>query len=419
MFLEFFNYELHKITFNLASVGCASIKARPALRSTEVTMKFQVNRDVFSEAVSFAVKLLPQRTTLPILSGVLLDASTDGLTLSSFDYEVSTTATIAADVDEPGRVLVSGRLLADIASRLPNAPVHISTDGSKIVVKCGSANFTLLSMPVEEYPTLPVVSGESGILPAEAFAAAVSQVAVAASRDDVTPVITGVQLEVSENSLSLVATDRYRVAIREIDWESKDPKNSETVTALVPARTLIEVGKTFGHSGTISVSINSSDERELIAFSADKKTVTSLLIKGNFPPVRRLFPENPDNYAVANTADLIEAVRRVSLVLEREAALRFTFTIDGVTLEAIGSEQAQASETIDGHLNGSDTVVSLKPQFLLDGLGAVHSEFVRISFTKTDNPNKPGPVLITSQSSKDQAGVDNYKYLLQPNLLLR
>lgn len=382
-------------------------------------MKFQVNRDVFSEAVSFAVKLLPQRTTLPILSGVLIDATDDGLTLSSFDYEVSTQTTITASVDEGGRALVSGRLLADIASRLPNAPVNVFTDGSKIVVKCGSANFTLLSMPVEEYPTLPVIGAPTGLLPAEAFSAAVSQVAVAASRDDVTPVITGVQLEVTENSLSLVATDRYRVAIREVDWESSGSASSDTVTALVPARTLMEVGKTFGHSGTISVSITNSDDRELIAFSADKKTVTSLLIKGNFPPVRRLFPEIAENYAVINTAELIEAVRRVSLVLEREAALRFSFTIDGVTLEAIGSEQAQASETIDGHLNGDDTVVSLKPQFLLDGLGAVHSEFVRISFTKTDNPNKPGPVLITSQSSKDQPGADNYKYLLQPNLLLR
>lgn len=381
-------------------------------------MKFQVNRDVFSEAVSFAVKLLPQRTTLPILSGVLIDATDDGLTLSSFDYEVSTQTTITASVDESGRVLVSGRLLADIASRLPDAPVNVNTDGSKIVVKCGSANFTLLSMPVEEYPTLPAIGEPSGLLPAEAFSEAVSQVAVAASRDDVTPVITGVQLEVSENSLSLVATDRYRVAIREIDWESSSA-SAEPITALVPSRTLTEVGKTFGHSGTISVSITNTDDRELIAFSADRKTVTSLLIKGNFPPVRRLFPDTAENYAVVNTADLIEAVRRVSLVLEREAALRFTFTIDGVALEAIGSEQAQASEAIDGHLNGDDTVVSLKPQFLLDGLGAVHSEFVRISFTKTDNPNKPGPVLITSQSSKDQPGADNYKYLLQPNLLLR
>jgi DNA polymerase-3 subunit beta len=382
-------------------------------------MKFQVNRDVFSEAVSFAVKLLPQRTTLPILSGVLIETTESGLTLSSFDYEVSAQTEIDANVEEPGRILVSGRLLADIASRLPNAPVEFSVQDNKISVVCGSANFTLLSMPVEEYPTLPQIPEQSGLLPAEAFANAVSQVAVAASRDDVTPVITGVQLEVAENTLTMVATDRYRVAVREIEWDSGDTASQDSVTALVPARTLQEVGKTFGHSGTISVAITNTDEREIIAFRADRKMVTSLLIKGNFPPVRRLFPENVDNYAVINTAELIESVRRVSLVLEREAALRFTFSVDGVTLEAIGSEQAQASESIDAHLNGADTVVSLKPQFLLDGLGAVHSEFVRISFTKTENPNKPGPVLITSQSSKDQPGADNYKYLLQPNLLLR
>jgi DNA polymerase-3 subunit beta len=382
-------------------------------------VRFQANRDVFSEAVSFAVKLLPQRTTLPILSGVLIEATETGLVLSSFDYEVSAQTEIQAEVEETGKVLVSGRLLAEIASRLPNAPVRFSTSESRITVSCGTANFTLLSMPVEEYPSIPQVSAQAGLVPAEEFAAAVAQVAVAASRDDVTPVITGVQLQISENSLSLVATDRYRVAVRDINWDRGSTTTTDTVTALVPARTLQEVGKTFGHSGTISVAITNSDDRELIAFTADKKTVTSLLIKGNYPPVRRLFPENVDNYAVVNTADLIEATRRVQLVLEREAALRFSFSSDGLTLEAIGSEQAQASEKIDAIVTGTDTVVSLKPQFLLDGLSAVHSEFVRISFTKTDNPNKPGPVLITSQTSRDQAGADSYKYLLQPNLLLR
>ncbi len=381
-------------------------------------MKFQVNRDVFSEAVSFAVKLLPQRTTLPILSGVLIDADGDGLTLSSFDYEVSARTEIPAAVEEAGRVLVSGRLLAEIASRLPNAPVSFSTDEGRIAVACGASRFTLLSMPVEEYPTLPSISPDAALVQGDAFAAAIGQVAVAASRDDVTPVITGVQLEVSENALSLVATDRYRVAVREIAWDA-GTSGVEAATALVPARTLTEIGKTFGHSGTVSVAITTTDDRELIAFSADNKTVTSLLIKGNFPPVKRLFPESVENYVVMNTGELIEAVRRVSLVLEREAALRFTFNADGVTLEAIGSERAQASESIDAFLTGSDTVVSLKPQFLLDGLASVHSEFVRISFTTTENPNKPGPVLITSQSSKDQAGADNYRYLLQPNLLLR
>jgi len=380
-------------------------------------VRFQVNRDVFSEAVSFAVKLLPQRTTLPILGGVLIESTDDGLQLSSFDYEVSARTRIAADVEEPGRILVSGRLLADIAGRLPNAPVSFSTDEGRISVQCGSARFTLLSMPVEEYPTLPTVSGATGTVPADDFSAAVAQVAVAASRDDVTPVITGVQLEITATTLSLVATDRYRVAIREIGWES--PDITESITALVPARTLAEIGRTFGRSGTITVSVSRGDDREIIAFTADRRTVTSLLIKGNFPPVRRLFPDTVENFAVMGTGELVEATRRVALVLEREAALRYSFSIDGLSLEAVGGEQAQASESIDAILTGTDTVVSLKPQFLLDGLGAVHSDHVRISFTRTENPNKPGPVLITSQASKDDPGADNYKYLLQPNLLLR
>lgn len=383
-------------------------------------MRFQANRDVFSEAVSFAVKLLPQRTTLPILSGVLIEATAEGLTLSSFDYEVSAQTQIAADVEETGTVLVSGRLLADIANRLPNAPVRIATEESRVSVSAGSAHFTLLQMPVEEYPSIPEIDASTGLVPADAFSAAISQVAVAASRDDVTPVITGVQLEITENTIGLVATDRYRVAVREIDWDNGDnPAPSQPLTALVPARTLQEVGKTFGHSGTVSVAITNRDERELIAFTADRKTVTSLLIKGNFPPVKRLFPASVENYAVMSTSDLIEATRRVSLVLEREAALRFSFSSDGLTLEAIGSEQAQASETIDAIVTGDAVVVSLKPQFLLDGLAAVHSEFVRISFTKTENPNKPGPVLITAQTSREQPGSDSYRYLLQPNLLLR
>ena len=386
-------------------------------------MKFQVNRDVFSEAVSFAVKLLPQRTTLPILSGVLIHAEDDRLTLSSFDYEVSAQTTITAQIDAPGTVLVSGRLLADIANRLPAAPVIFSTDDSRITVTCGSAHFTLLSMPVEEYPTLPEVGPQTGVIPGDAFSEAVSQVAVAASRDDVTPVITGVQLEVGETDISLVATDRYRVAVRQIAWDSGRAGGGDTeiapMHALVPARTLQEVGRTFGSAATVSVSLSGNQDRELIAFRAGDKTVTSLLIKGNYPPVRRLFPDTVNDYAVLSTGELVEAVRRVSLVLEREAALRFSFSADGLTLEAIGSEQAQASESIDALLTGADTVVSLKPQFLLDGLNAVHSEFVRISFTKTENPNKPGPVLITGQTSREDAAADGYRYLLQPNLLLR
>lgn len=380
-------------------------------------MKFHVNRDVFSEAVSFVVKLLPQRNPQPILAGVLIEATPDGaLALSAFDYEASARTTIEATVDEPGTILVHGRLLSEIASRLPNAPIQMITeDDGNIALSCGSARFALASMPVEEYPAIPEVTGESGLVPADDFATAISQVAFAASRDDVTPVLTGVQLEVTGQHLSLVATDRYRVALRDIAWDG----GQQEAHALVPARTLQEVGKTFSHGGNISIAFSGSGDREIIAFTAGNKTVTSLLIKGNFPPVRRLFPEQTEHYAVVNTGELTEAVRRVALVLDRSAPLRFTFTTSSVTMDASGGDQARASESVDAHLQGEDVTLGLNPQYLLESLAAVRSEFVRITFTSNDNANKLSPVLITSQTSVDQAGSDSFKYLLQPNLLLR
>ena len=381
-------------------------------------MKFEVNKDVFSEAVSFAVKLLPQRTTLPILSGVLIAAEGSHVTISSFDYEVSAKTRIDATVDAPGTVLVSGRLLAEIASRLPHESVVCELSGTSVSVTSGSAKFSLATMPVEEYPNLPDVEGVTGTVSAEEFAAAVSQVAPAASRDDVTPVITGVLMDISEASVVMMATDRYRVASRQLSWSSSGV-GSEGMQALIPSRTLAEVGKTFSHAGDISITINTGGERELVAFGSGERTVTTLLIKGSFPPVTKLFPSETPDYAVVSTQDLIDATRRVALVLEREAPLRYSFTGDGVALEALGSEQAQASETIDGHLVGKECVVSLKPQFLIDGLSATHSEFVRVAFTHTDNPNKPGPVLITAQKSQDGGDSEVYRYLLQPNLLMR
>lgn len=380
-------------------------------------MRFTVNRDVFSEAVSFAAKLLPQRPTQPLLSGVLIEANDGQLTLSTFDYETSARTTVAAETSEGGRVLVSGRLLGEIAQRLPLADVEVSLVESRVQLRCGSASFSLPAMPVEEYPQIPRIDTVSGVVPSDVFAEAIAQVSLAASKDDVTPVITGVQFEVDQNSLTLTATDRYRVATRRIDWESRD--GGDALTALVPAKVVVEVGKTFSNSGTVQIAIVKDDDRELIAFTGENKTVTSLLIKGNYPPVGRLFPEEVDNYAVLGTAELVEAVGRVGLVLEREAALRFTFVEGQVTLEAAGTESAQAVETVDAHLFGDDMIVSLKPQFLLDGLRSTHAEFARIGFTRTENASKPGPVLITSQRSRDDAAEESFRYLLQPNLLLR
>ena len=380
-------------------------------------MKFEVNRDIFSDAVSFVVKLLPQRPTQPILSGVRLDARDGELSLSSFDYDVSSRTSIEASVDDEGSVLVQGRLLAEIANRLPAAPVTIELEERGIRVKCGRTSFTLPTMPIEEFPKLPVVDGTKGVVDGADFAEAVGQVAIAASREDVAPMITGVHLTLAPTELGMVATDRYRVAVRSIGWSSNFAEGDE---ALVPSRTLAEIGKSFAHSPEVVVTLIVEGERRLIAFSAEGRTVTSNLLKGNFPAVQRLFPKDTTHFAVMQSSDVVDAVRRMQLVLEREQALRFSFTQDGLVLDAVGTEQAAGSEELGVQLTGDDMVVSLKPQFLLDGLSSIHSAFVRIAFTPTDNPNKPGPVLLTGQTSLDQpADDDSFRYLLQPNLLMR
>ncbi len=380
-------------------------------------MKLHVNRDLLSDAVSFVVKLLPQRTTLPILSGVLLDASGQTLTLSTFDYEVSAQTSVPAEVATAGEVLVSARLLSDISHRLPHEDVTLETNDSTLTITSGQSTFVVYTMPVDEYPKLPTVETWSGEIDAEEFATAVTQVAIAASRDDVTPVLTGVELTVSGDSLTLVATDRYRVALRTVPWTNAS--DTQEISALIPARTIGEVAKTFSNQGVVSIAITNGTDHDMVAFQAGGKRVTTLLIKGNFPPVTRLLPESVPNFAVVKTTDLIDASRRVGLVLDRESPLRFTFSLDGLLLEAVGSDQAQANEQVEAFLSKDDVVVSMKPQLLIDALSHVHTEYAKLGFTTTDNPNKPGPVLITGQLAKDQVSDDNYKYLLQPNLLLR
>lgn len=380
-------------------------------------MKFVINRDVFKEAVSFTAKLLPQRSTLPILMGVKITAADGRVEFSAFDYEVSSRTSVAADVEEDGTVLVLGTMLASIAGNLKTDTVVVEEQEGSIVVRAGSWETKLQRMPIEEYPTTPEVTGRTGLVKGPNFSEAIAQVSIAASREDVTPVITGVQLEATGTELTLIATDRYRVSVRGIEWDAGD--DAADLTALVPARTLSEVGRMFSKAETVTITMSENNDRQQIAFSAGDRTVTSLLIKGNYPPVRKLFPDETPHYAVLNTAELVEATKRVELVLDREAALKCSFSDGKLTLEGTGSDQAASRDTVDTVMHGEDIVLSIKPQFLLDGLGAAHSEFVRIAFTKSQNTNKPGPLLLSRQSSKDEPASDDFKYLLQPNLLTR
>jgi DNA polymerase-3 subunit beta len=383
-------------------------------------VKFQSNKDVLSQAVIFVTKLLTSKNTNPTLAGIRIDAAESGVTFASFDHDVSTRTTIAGDVDTSGSVLVSGKLLADIVTRLPGDTVTVSLVETKLVVSSGTAKFTMSVMPLNEYPNLPEVPPAIGTFDGEQLAEAIAQVGVAALKDDGQPAIMNISVEVSQDSISFTATDRYRIASRDIPWKAAGV--SEPTQILVPARVLIEAGKMFQTEDLVTFSLLAGGDRELLAISAGNRIVTSSLAKGSFPKVRGLLDEKGGGaaYAIVLSSDLVDATRRVSLVLERDGAIKYTFTKDGVLLETSAAETASASETVDAHLVGDEVFVWLKPRLVIDGVAGAHSEFVRLGFTPSSDPVKAGPVLFTAHSSKDSQSIEQaYRYLMQPNLLNR
>ncbi|MDR1798281.1 MAG: DNA polymerase III subunit beta [Bifidobacteriaceae bacterium] len=373
-------------------------------------MKFVVDRDVLADAVGWVARALPARPPSPVLAGVRIKAKTDDggtVALASFDYEVSAKADISAAVDEPGEVLVSGKLLAEIARLLPAKPVTLRLEGPKTVVTCGASTFTLLTMPIDDYPSLPPMPAAVGALEAGKFQEAVSQVAVAATRDETLPLLTGVRMEIEGESVTLLATDRYRLAIKELTWKPTNPSVSRV--AVVRAKTLLEVAKSFGHTEQIEVALTAPGLADIIGFTAAGKETTSLLIDGDYPPVRKLLPSASEIYATVNVAELSEAARRVSLVAERNTPVQIAFSEGQAMLNAGTGDDAQASEVIEAALDGDDITVAFNPHFLLDGLGVIGAPYVRLAMT-----NSTKPVLFEGVEGVDGPVKPDYKYLLVP-----
>ena len=371
-------------------------------------MKFRVERDVLAEAVAWAARGLPARPPVPVLAGLMLDASGGRLVLSSFDYEVSARVEIAADVAEPGVALVSGRLLADISRSLPAKPVEVTTDAAKVVVTCGSSRFTLLMLPVEDYPALPEMPGASGSLQGDLFAAAVAQVSVAAGRDDTLPVLTGVRVEIEGERITMAATDRYRLAVRELSWTPE--QSGLSAIALVPARTLSDTAKALAAADKVTLALAGATGGDgLVGFEGGGRRTTSRLLDGEFPKYKSLLPSESASVATVDTASLVESVRRVALVAERNTPIRLSFAAGELTLEAGTGDEAQASESLDAALDGDDISIAFNPAYLLDGLGAVDAAHVELRFTA---PTRPA--VLAGKDSADTTAGDDYRYLLMP-----
>ena len=372
-------------------------------------MHLRVERDALADAVVWTARSLPARPPMQVLLGLLLEAGDEGLSISGFDYEVSSRVTVPAQTSDGGRVLVPGRLLSEIVRALPAAPVELRLDGGRVVLTCGAARFTLPTMQVDDYPSLPDMPATAGTLESDVFAAAVQQVALAAGRDDTLPVLTGVRIEIDGETLTLAATDRYRLAVRTLSWRPATPGLS--TTALVPARTLADVAKalTAGPEVTVALATGSAGEG-MVGFEGAGRRTTSRLLEGEFPKYRSLLPSDSSAVAEVPTAPFVEAVKRVALVAERNTPVRLGFSAAGLVLEAGGSDQAQASEQVACSWEGEAMQIAFNPVFLLDGLSAVDSDATTLSF---NGPTRPA-VLTGKRQPDATAGEADYRYLLMP-----
>ncbi len=379
-------------------------------------MKIRLDRDVLAEAVQWAARSLPTRPSVPILAGLLVRAENGQVVMSSFDYETSAQIAVKATVTDDGVALVSGRLLADIARSLPNKPVDISADESRMELTCGSARFTLQTLPVADYPALPTMPEATGTIVSDEFAKAVSQVVVAAGRDELLPVFTGVRIEIEGDTLSLLATDRYRMALKEIAWQPRTSRASGA--ALVPARVLGETAKsmTSGETITLSLAAGSSGDG-LIGFEGDGpagvREITTRLLDGEFPKVRHLMSVQATVSVRANTSEVIAAVKRVALVAERNTSLRMLIGEDSVTLEAATGDQAQAVEALEAVVTDATgnglamTAAGFNPHYLQDALTALDAPYVNFDFTA---PGKP--CLLTGLNELDGEPLADYKHVI-------
>ena len=370
-------------------------------------MKFVVERDALVDAVNWVSKSISNRPITTALLGIVIDV-TDEITLSGSDLETSAKAKFKADISQKGKVLVPGKLLAEISRSLPAKPVTFNLEGSRVLVTAGSAKFTLPTLPLVEYPALPELPSASGSLNSDLFATAVNQVAIAAGKDDSLPTLTGVFVEINKNQITLAATDRYRLAVRELTWSAQDA-NIET-TSLLRARTLADAAKSLIGTSQVTIALAPANTNEkLVGFISEGKTMTSRVLDGSFPPFRHLLPTESTADAIIEVAPLLDSVRRVALVTDKTVPLRLNFSNNSLQLEAGTGDEAQASEKLDINYKGEDINIAFNPTFLTDGLTAINTAFVHITFT---GANKPA--VLTGQTEAGSAPITNYKYLLMP-----
>jgi len=371
-------------------------------------MKVTIEQSKLVDVINWVSRSLSSRPIQTALLGIVLEADQNKIYLSSTDHETASRANTEAEVATPGKVLVPGKLLADIARSLPNKPVTIQLDGTRVLVNAGTAKFTLPILPINEYPNLPDMPEVLGSLDTENFSHAISQVGTAAGKDESLLSLTGIHIEVKGDNITMAATDRYRLAVRELNFNPARP-NTEAV-ALIRSRTLLETTKALTNTKNINLALAPATSNDRLAgFQTESKTTTTRLLDGTFPPYRHLIPQESLTTTIIEVAPFLDAVRRVALVTDKTIPLKLTFTGNSLTLEAGGGDEAQANEIFETQKTGEDLSIAFNPNYLLDGLHAISAPYAQISF----NTSGKAAILMGKKDANSPA-IENFRYLLMP-----
>lgn len=365
-------------------------------------MRLTVDRSALVDKLNILARGASTRSALPVLSGVLLQAADGRLDLFATDMELSIKATLATSVEQDGDIVVPARLFTDVVRNLPSETVALEAGESALRVSAGRAEFSLNSWPASDFPQTSSFDMEGSLsIGRGPFVETLGKVGRAASRDETRPILTGVLVSLSGNIVKMVATDSYRLAVKETRLDSEIAGEAQ---AIVPVKALGEVARLAAALGDGDVDIAIGENQALFRLADEKGDVyvASRLIDGQFPNYKQLIPESFEHEVTLGKELVTAAARRTSLLAQRNAPLRLTFAPGRLTMRALTQDVGQAEESLDIPYDGEEFEIGFNPAYLIEGIEAVDEDDVKLRFT---NPLRPG--LVSGAES-------SFVYLIMP-----
>ena len=360
-------------------------------------LKIGVSQEALAEKLALVARAVSTRTTVLVLGGIRLKAENGQLELSATDMELSLRASLEADVDGGGEVVVPGRLLLDIVRSLPDSDVTLEqhAEESVLLISSGSASYRVHTYSAEDFPRLPDVETlQLHAVDREALLETIGRVGRSASRDESRPVLTGILVRFEPGKMVMAATDSYRLAVKETPVNGELPD----LEAIIPARALQELARIASGADELQLGVHENH----VVFGVDGAWLTTRRIDGQFPNYRQLLPEQFEHELQLPREELLDVVRRVSLMAQRNSPLRLRFAEGEVTVSAQTQDVGEAKETLPVSFSGEPLEIGFNPDFLRDGLESVESEEVALRLI---SPLRPG--LIHSDA-------EDFSYLIMP-----